>query len=79
MPYRREVDQHAEEVAALRQSVLETPGSTKRVLREAAFRGEQLPAPIESYVSKIQNHSYLVVDDDVAELLAVAIRRTRLS
>lgn len=50
--------------------MLETPGATEPAVREAAFLGEQLPDPIESYVSKIHNESYRVMDGDVAGLLA---------
>lgn len=63
---------HADEVAALRRSLLETPGATERTLREAAFRGVELPAPLDAYVAKIHNESNRVTDHDVAGLLASA-------
>lgn len=64
------MDPHVDALAALRRSVLETPGATEPAVREAAFLGEQLPEPIESYVSKTHNDSHRITDSDVAGLLA---------
>lgn len=57
-------------VAALQRSVLETPGATEPSVRKAALLGEQLPAPISTYVSKIEGESHHITDSDVADLLA---------
>jgi hypothetical protein len=61
---------HAAELEALRRSVLKTVGATESTLRESAFRGAQLPAPLGSYVSKVHNDSHRISDSDVAGLLA---------
>lgn len=55
-------------IAALVRSVLDTPGATEPALRAAAFAGKPLGEPMESYVDKIRNGSYRVMDSDIATL-----------
>jgi hypothetical protein len=55
-------------LAALVRSVVDTPGATEPTVRAAAFAGELLPEPIESFVTKIRNESYRVTDGDITAL-----------
>lgn len=60
---------HSERILGLRLAILQSAGSTEPAMREAAFRGEQLPAPLHEYVTKIRGtNSYRITDDDVQEL-----------
>ena len=61
---------YAEEMAALLLAVLQSPGLTDPVTREAAFRGSQLPPQLSEYVTKIFGKSYRITDEDIDLLLA---------
>ncbi len=66
-----DLQRHAKEVLALHLAVLQSNGTTEPAMRDAAFRGGQLPAPLDRYVTKIHGtNSYRITDDDVQELLA---------
>ena len=56
--------------AALRDKVLaivlEGPGETYPVLRNAAANGKAVPADLRTLVEKIHRHAYKVTDEDMA-------------
>ena len=67
----KELQRHADKVAALRLAVLHSAGTTDPVTRTLAFSGGQLPAPLHEYVTKIRGTaSYRITDDDINNLLA---------
>jgi hypothetical protein len=57
-------------VDALRAAVFESLGATQPAARSAAARGETFDEPIGSYLSKVRDASYRVVDEDVVALRA---------
>src|SRR4051812_31007678 len=61
---------HAGEVAALRRSVLETPGVVDRVTREAAFGLGVVPEPWGEYVQRVREASSRIGEADIATLTA---------
>jgi hypothetical protein len=67
------MDGHAEKVDALRRAVLETPGATDRALREAAFRGVEVPQPWAHLVELVREASYRVTDADLASLVGAGL------
>ena len=56
--------------AALRDKVLDTvlegPGETYPVLRNAAANGTGIPADLRTLIEKIHRHAYKVTDEDMA-------------
>jgi hypothetical protein len=67
----KDFQRHAEKVSALRLAVLRSTGATELAVRDAAFRGGQLPALLHEYVTKIRGTtSYRITDDDVKKLQA---------
>ena len=67
----KEFQRHADKVAALRLGVLLSSGTTEPVTRHSAFSGEQLPASLHEYVTKIRGTaSYRITDEDLNNLLA---------
>jgi hypothetical protein len=60
---------HADEIAALLQAVLTSPGATDPVLRGAAYRGDAVPGLLADYLAKVRTQSYRVTDDDVNRML----------
>lgn len=46
--------------------VLNSPGETEPVLRQAAANGKGVPADLQRLVDKIHRHAYKVTDDDIA-------------
>jgi hypothetical protein len=64
------MDRHADEVAALRRAVLETPGAADSVTREAAFGGVAVPGPWDAYLNKVREASHRITDADVEALIA---------
>ena len=70
-PTKEAHQRHADQVAALRLAVLQSPGMTQPTTREFAFSGEQLPPPVNEYVAKIRGSaSYRITDEDINNLLA---------
>jgi alkylhydroperoxidase family enzyme len=67
------VDRHAEEVSAVRDAVLRTPGATDSASREAAFVGASDDAPFASYMAKVREASYRVTDADIEALGAAGL------
>jgi alkylhydroperoxidase family enzyme len=61
---------HRSLVDALRAAVFEGPGVTQPAARFAAARGEAFDEPMVSYLSKVRDASYRVIDEDVAALRA---------
>jgi hypothetical protein len=64
---------HAALLAALRHAVLESPGRTAPATRLAAAEGGSLPAPLDSYITKVRDQSYRVTDRDIAALTAAGV------
>jgi hypothetical protein len=61
---------HADQISALHLSILQLSGMTESTVRDAAFRGGPLPAPLHEYVEKIRGTtSYRITDDDIKKLL----------
>jgi len=60
---------HADEIAALLQAVLTSPGTTDPALRGAAYRGDAVPGLLAGYLMKVRTQSYRVTDDDVNRML----------
>jgi hypothetical protein len=63
-------DRHAEELAVLLRTVLESPGVTDQVARQAAYKGDELPSPLGEYVTKVRGRSYRITDGDIEGLVA---------
>lgn len=61
---------HADEIAALLQAVLTSPGATDPALRGAAYRGDAVPGSLADYLVKVRTQSYRVTDDDVNRMTA---------
>jgi hypothetical protein len=62
----------------LRSRLLYGPGVVEPGLRQAAFRGDPLPASLASLVDKIRVHAYRVTDRDVADALAAGWTESQL-
>jgi hypothetical protein len=54
----------------MRSRLLHGPGVADRAVRQAAFRGDPVPASLTALVDKIRLHAYRVTDRDVAEAVA---------
>jgi len=63
-------DRHADDLAALVQTVLEAPAVTEPATRAAAFHNAELPPPLGQYAAKVQAESYRITDDDIQALVA---------
>jgi uncharacterized protein (DUF2461 family) len=59
---------HAAEIDALTRSVLGGEGTTTRALREAAMRGEDLPAEWRAWVEAVRTRAWEIEDRDVDAL-----------
>jgi hypothetical protein len=68
------MDRHAEEVAALCEAVLRSPGETDVDTRRAAYDGVGLDGVLETYVRKVHESAYRITDSDVASLKAAGYR-----
>ena len=64
------LSRHAEQVAAVRRAVFESPGATDPVVRQAAGAGDPLPEPWGPYADKVRNESNSLTDADIAALKA---------
>lgn len=68
---KKDFQRHVDQIAALRLAILHSSGTTEPVMRDEAFSGSQLPAPLFEYVTKIRGTtSYRITDDDIKNLLA---------
>jgi hypothetical protein len=63
------VSTHAEKVAALHRAVLTSAGDTEPELREAAYRGADVPPMWSGYLAKVRDASYRVTDADIKRVL----------
>jgi len=63
------MSRHADEVAELVRSVLNSAGSTDPALRRAVFTGVDVPDPWAAYVRKVRHESYRLTDSDVEKLI----------
>jgi hypothetical protein len=54
--------------AALRDSVLGSPGVLSPEARQAIARGEGVDPKLESFVAKVHAHAYRITDDEVRAL-----------
>lgn len=61
-------DRHADRIAALRNTVLDSDAVTDRATRAVAAAGGDLPEPLGSYVAKVREASHRITDADVAAL-----------
>ncbi|VAZ80843.1 hypothetical protein LAUMK4_05190 [Mycobacterium persicum] len=52
----------------LHHAVLDAPADTDPALRRAAYRGDNLPEPLQAYVDKLRRHAYRVQDSDMERL-----------
>jgi hypothetical protein len=59
---------HVAPIEALRTAVLEGSGAVPAETREAAARGDDVPAPYAEYVDAIHRHAYRITDRSIAEL-----------
>ncbi len=62
----------------MRSRLLDGPGALDRAVRQAAFRGDPVPASLTTLVDKIRRHAYRVTDRDVAEALAAGWTESQL-
>jgi len=63
-------DRHAEELADLLRTVLESPGVTDQMTRQAAYKGDALPSPLGEYVAKVRGQSYRITDSAIEGLVS---------
>lgn len=63
-------DPHADIRDKVLQTVLEGPGETYPVLRNAAANGAGVPADLRTLIEKIHRHAYKVTDEDMARAQA---------
>ncbi len=63
-------DPHAGLRDQVLESVLQGPGESDPVIRQAAANGSGVPADLQSLVDKIHRHAYKVTDDDIARAQA---------
>jgi alkylhydroperoxidase family enzyme len=66
-------DRRGDPIEALRHTVLNAPGRTDPVLRQAAATGGPLPTPWGPYVTLVRDASYRITDADVAALTAAGL------
>ena len=52
----------------IRRRVLDGPGYADAALRRAAFTGDNMPEDLATYVTKVINNAYKVIDSDVVAL-----------
>lgn len=63
-------DRHAELAAALRDSVLDGPGSLDPALRRTLAGGGPSPAALAEYVRTLREHASRMRDEDIAAVIA---------
>jgi hypothetical protein len=61
-------DPHADLRDRAFQSVLDGPGYSDPIVRNAVANGERVPANLQALVDKIHHHAYKVTDDDIARV-----------
>ncbi|MBE7448471.1 MAG: hypothetical protein HS111_06170 [Kofleriaceae bacterium] len=64
--------------AAVRRAILEGRGRASVDERRRAYDGEGAPGAVASYVAKVRDHAYKIVDDDVAALRAAGLDDDRI-
>jgi bacterioferritin-associated ferredoxin len=62
----------------MRRRLLGGPGVVDRAVRQAAFRGDAVPASLAALVDKIRRHAYRVTDRDVAGAVAAGWTESQL-
>jgi hypothetical protein len=62
----------------MRERLFHGPGVVDRAVRQAAFRGDPVPASLSALVDKIRLHAYRVTDRDVAEAVAAGWTESQL-
>ena len=62
----------------MRWRLLHGPGVVDQTVRQAAFRGDPVPASLTTLVDKIRFTAYQVTDRDIAEALAAGWTESQL-